>query len=324
MKIRLSILMSLLFAVSFVTIAQDYDDIYYNSSSSKKKETKKKTDKKKESSSYQYVYDVANGENGFIGYDNNRDVDEYNRRYVYRDTLGSDTVAGNYSDFTYTDRIRRFHNPTVIVETNDPDVVELYYNTTPTVNLIVGTPSYWDPYWNWGFYDSWTWGVYPSYRWHSVFCSPWSYDFGWSFGWSWHHHYHHPVWGGPVHHPGGPGYVKPMPGNVNNRVPGRVNPGRRVFGQGSTSNSGSAGRRPNVGTVRNNKTNSSNTVNNARRPDVTRTEKSSNSGRRPSVSRENDNKRSNSNFNSGSYSGGSRRGSFSGGGSRGGGRGGRR
>lgn len=328
MKIKLSILMSLLLTVSLVITAQGYDDIYYNSSNSKKKETKKTNAKKTEAS--QVDNNSIDYNDTFIGFNNNRDVDEYNRRNITRDTLGVDsTTMDEYEDFAYTDRIRRFHNPSVIVEANDPEITELYYNTTPTVNLIIGTPSYWNPYWdwNWGYYD-WTWGWSPYNRWrvfHSAWYSPWYYDWGWSFGWTWHHHHHHHNWWGPGHHHGGPNFSGPVHGNGNNKVPGRVNRGRRVFGQGTVGNSSGIGRRPAIETVRSNK---GANVNNNRRPDVNRTSKSSSSNRRSSVSRSYNNNNRSSSYNSDSYSGGSRSGgSYSGGGSRGGGggsRGGRR
>lgn len=162
--------------------AQDYDDIYYDSSKAKK--VTAQTSKQK----------YANEECYSSGIVNYRDVDEYNRRGNYsaaQDTLVYDTLQSN-QDFQYTDRIKRFYNPSVIVESGDSDAATLYVYTRPSVNIVVGTPSYyyspWSSfswgYYDFGFYDPW-WGwrdpwVYGGY----CYYSPWRFS-----------HWHDPFWG---------------------------------------------------------------------------------------------------------------------------------
>lgn len=268
MKIRLTLLLGLFIAVSFVGSAQDYDDIYYNSSKSNKKEnTTKKTKSATTTAATStstvtqmpYSYTVVSN-TGYSTVENGRDVDEYNRRgtsYSVQDTVGYDSLSvAEGQDFVYTDRIRRFYNPSVVVETGSPEVAESYYiATTPNVNIIVGAPTYtYVPYsawnWSWGWstwgYDYWSWSPY--YSWHAVYHSPWYYDWGWSFGWTWHHHHHHP------HHWWAPSYSfhKPIYGGKPHHVtvPSKhynTGGGRRPFGGGTAISNGSA--RPNNGTV---------------------------------------------------------------------------
>lgn len=213
-----------------VVLAQDYDDIYFDSSKSNKKTN---TESKAQTQTYQNrpAYYAPN-----ISYD--RDVDEYNRRGNYytsnaQDTLTYDSLQSD-DDFKYTERIRRFHNPSVIIESSDNDLVDLYIYTRPEVNIIVGSSSYYTPFS--GYYSSWNW--YNPWRWHTAWYydpfyyswgdpyywhAGWSFydpfwDFGWGWGWTWggfhgprHHHY---GWGGGVH-----------PGGFGDRFHGRVNNG---------------------------------------------------------------------------------------------------
>ena len=329
MRIRLSILLAIILSVSFDVCSQDYDDIYYNSSKSKKKESQKVSDNKSTS-----IMDETGYDYGY--YDNMRDVDEYNRRYSSTESVSYDsTTVNNQGDFVYTDRIRRFHNPTVIVETNDPELAEVYYvTTTPDVNLIIGTPvNYWDPFW----YD---WYYHPTYLWRvgwygpSWYSSWYGWGWSWSFGWDWcypvHHHHHgwHP---GVPHHPGhGVGHA-PSPRPTYNAG------GRRPYvGNTVTGGSSSGGRRPSVSTY--SRTNGENVKNNSgRRPSVNKSSGNNkkSGGRRPSVNKDNDNnsRQSKDSYNNRSYrqsrnsgySTGGNRGGFGGGsGSRGGYGGGRR
>lgn len=327
MKIKLSILCGFLMAISLSGVAQDYDDIYFDSSKDKKKETKKVTVKKT-----QQLVNQNNTVVDFDGITNERDVDEYNRRYMYNvvDTLVQDSLPiENDGDFVYTDRIKRFHNPSVIIETNDPDLAEAYYvSTSPEVNIIVGTPSYYwgTPYWYYPSYYTWYTGWYGP-DWYT----PW-YGWGWSFGWTWgphYHHHHHHWYPGPVYRPGH--------GVANGGIhrPAHNAGGRRYSGAGSNYG---IGRRPATPAGNRNGISSENGSN--RRPGMGGVQSSGGSNRRPSVVKNNsDNRRSerkntynnserrSSNRNNGGFSsdGGSRNRGFSGGGSRGGsGGGGRR
>ena len=320
MKIRLPILLSILISVTFAGFAQEYDDIYYDSSKTKKKEATKKTKSSaiEESPDSSIIY---------------RDVDEYNRRYTSNiDTIAYDSISEEKQGyFIYTDRIRRFHNPTVIIETNNPELAEVYYvSTTPSVNLIIGTPSYYwgSPYWyDWYYPYSWRTGWYgPS--WYSSW-----YGWNWSFGWTWgtSHFHHHHWYPGHIHHP--------VHGTVSGGIqrPDYRPGGNRYTGAGSNIG---IGRRPSTPpSNRNNSTSVSGGT--TRRPGVSGSSTNSGDSRRQgnkvssSDKRKNNSQEKYTNSNSNrqsrrsSYSSGSdnnrSRGGFSGGGSRsGGGRGGRR
>ena len=316
MKVKLSLILSaLLLTSNLVSRAQDYDDIYYNPSKETKK-VEKKNDKYIEDNdvfnSYDVIYNIGDM----------RDVDEYNRRYTYIDTLATDSMPlGAQGDFVYTDRIRRFYNPSVVTESN-----------TPEINIIIGTPTtYYNPFmydwnmpltWNYGWYNPW---IY----------SNWHYDWCWGYGWDWyypmyhhhhHHHYPHGWYPGYVHHPviGGGSIVS---GGGNNRPTYNAG-GRRPFGV-NTTNEG-VGRRPSSTSGRGN----SSVKSDNRKSSSRRNSSSSNSGgRRPSMSSNNDyrnsssssynnsvrsSRSSNDNYDRGSSSSFGGGGSNRGGGSRGG------
>lgn len=252
MKIRfLSVLGVLAFTASTMVLqAQDYDDIYYDGSS--KVTTVKSEPKVSKKSATTEIYTsqrptkiVVKGNN----YQAERDVDEYNRRgiseYDPTDTL---SYVDDDMVFSKTQRIERFYNPDIVVASNDADLIELYYDDTPTVNLIIGsnwgyTPrvgwgigysNYWfgtwsdpfydpfyDPYypfyrpwyygWNPRFYYSW-WPTYGWYSgWYDGIYRPYYYSWGWGHHHGWGHHYH--AWDRPGHHRwdgGGRGY-RPQP-----------------------------------------------------------------------------------------------------------------
>lgn len=117
---------------------------------------------------------------------NTRDVDEYNRRGS--NTISADNVEAllqqesveeydeyvyeDDSDYDYSTRIVRFHNPTTV---------------------IVSSPWYYDVYPSWGYYDYcyddyWDWSI----GWNSL-C-------GWSIGAGWHWPLYSWHWGGGHHH----------------------------------------------------------------------------------------------------------------------------
>ena len=117
---------------------------------------------------------------------NTRDVDEYNRRGS--NTISADNVEAllqqesveecdeyvyeDDTDYDYSTRIVRFHNPTTV---------------------IVSSPWYYDVYPSWGYYDYcyddyWNWSI----GWNSL-C-------GWSIGAAWHWPLHSWHWGGGHHH----------------------------------------------------------------------------------------------------------------------------
>ncbi len=139
--------------------------------------------------------------------ENGRDVDEYNRHggkydnYYYEER---DTIYKETSTFSNTEKIERFDNPQIVINLKDAELLELYYNDTPTINLVVG--STWAPAWGWGwttvydpwYYDSWYgpgwYRPFGWYRpWHPV---AWGWSWGWGWGPGWYRPAHYWGWGG--------------------------------------------------------------------------------------------------------------------------------
>lgn len=148
---------------------------------------------------------------------NTRDVDEYNRRTpatVSASNVGSVLEAESYeyidegTDYDYSTRIVRFHNPTTVVVSSP-----WYYDVYPA-RYYYDYDYYYDSYWDWSIgWNRWGWGI--SAGWHYPHhwywgCSPYYYPH--------YHHHHHAVL--PVH-------------KVHSRVPSV-----------SLNNRGGTGRRP--------------------------------------------------------------------------------
>ena len=179
MKYRVFALMSLLALGVGSLMAQDYDDIYYDASksSSSKAKTVKVVTPAKTVAVYGEVpekYKAAVQSN----YSTDRDVDEYNRRGAYEPnyevTITGDTVF--YGDTIYeeafanTRRIERFYNPDIVILSDDDELVELYYDESPTINLIVGSD------WGYGSYFDYGWSSY--YPWYTGWYYPWYAGYG--------------------------------------------------------------------------------------------------------------------------------------------------
>ncbi|MCD8395122.1 MAG: hypothetical protein LUC85_09875, partial [Bacteroidales bacterium] len=187
------------------------DDIYF--SSKPKKETKTTAKSTTTSTTTQYtpqsaVATTATSTMRNSTYAEDRDVDEYNRRYTdtdeYTDSIASLDDASN--DFTYTNRIERFYNPDIVQGSNDADLQDYYYTaledqaetSVTNINLYV-VPSYvgyWDNFWSCRTYwDGW-WG--PS--WSLTWTPGWGWSYGWGVGvfpalsWSWGYGWG-PSWG---------------------------------------------------------------------------------------------------------------------------------
>lgn len=199
MKLRVLTLLGLLaFTAGSMIQAQDYDDIYYDGSSSSTK-VKKET-KKVETRAGRATVEVLPrySSSATSNYQTDRDVDEYNRHgakfeYDLSDTLDVDSLRDR-DVFANTQRIERFYNPDIVISCNDGELVELYYNETPTVNIIIGTNYGYSPRVGWGFgwgtycYDPWYDPWYPT-RWYGYYR-----PFGWGFYATWHGPYYY-EWG---------------------------------------------------------------------------------------------------------------------------------
>lgn len=240
MKYRILGLLGVMALTAGSLQAQDYDDIYYDASKAPKTTKKVKVETPvKTVAVYGEVpekYKVVVKDN----YREERDVDEYNRRGAYEPQyeidINGDTI---YMDSTYVDddmfantrRIERFYNPDVVILSDDDDLVELYYDESPTINLIVGSDWGYSSYgwstsyypWYTGWYEPWYTGWYGWYSpWHYGWYSPWHgwgypiyhgyWYHGWYDHWGWGHNYYgwyDRPWGGhfpgfnPTYHPGG-------------------------------------------------------------------------------------------------------------------------
>lgn len=228
MKNYISILIGAMLMGGSLAQAQDYDDIYYDSGSSKKKsnaesvETQtQKTTRTTAASRNPYFskYSAAKTAEEVTSDTmpqiiNGRDVDEYNRRYTSdQEAYYAEENAAAYimtdsvenEDFVYTDRIVKYHNEDLINDSEDAELVELYYETRPSVNIIVGSdyygslydyywggyPYYYSSYW----YRPWRYGWYSS--WYDPWYDPWYYSYGWYTGW--YSHWGSWGWGYPYY-----------------------------------------------------------------------------------------------------------------------------
>lgn len=346
-----------LLALPVLASAQEWDDIYYNPDKDKK--AKEKVTKTRAKTVAPLDYAPAGSYTGQWTTANLRNDDEYNRRVNLPDSLTADSTSAEQDNFAYTRRIERFHNPDVVVETGNEDLVDWYYNQQEAPQSVVvvnveSRPWYWYPYgyrsWYrpYGFYSGYwgpTWGFgFGSDPWFYWGYDPWyswgwgpSYGWGWTPGpsWGWVPNPGRPVAGG--WRPAGPGASRPhgvrYTGGRGNYAAAGTNARPGNMGRPTSSGhhvSSSAWMRPGNSGTSNGNRNYGNAVNNAR---------PGNSGNRTvdynnSSSRHNNSSSNRPTYNSGSnfsgshHSGGSmggRGGSYGGGGSRGGGsRGGRR
>jgi hypothetical protein len=215
MKYRILGLLGVMALTAGSLQAQDYDDIYYDAS---KAQTTTKTKKVKAETPVKTVavygevpekYQVVANSN----YRTERDVDEYNRRGAYEPTaqtnyeidINGDTIYFDVDSvyeedaFANTRRIERFYNPDIVILSDDDDLVELYYDESPTINLIVGSDWGYNYSYGWGasyypwytgWYEPWYTGWYtPWYR--GWYYSPWYYSYSpWRYGW-------YSYWGSP-------------------------------------------------------------------------------------------------------------------------------
>ena len=203
----LSLLGVLAFSAGSVIQAQDYDDIYYDGSSNTKVATEKRTTRVSTTAMQVPArYKVTVQKN----YQVDRDVDEYNRRGDYADEY-ADTLAHNPADadvFSNTERIERFYNPDIVVLSNDPELVELYFDSRPSINLVIGSNYGYVPRigWGWGYgnywYDPWYASLYdPWYSIYDPFYRPWGWYgwsrpyFCWGWSWGWHGSWYYAGWG---------------------------------------------------------------------------------------------------------------------------------
>ena len=203
MKYRVFALMGMLALTAGSVMAQDYDDIYYDASKSVSGTTKEaKVDKK---SKTVVVYGDVPNEYKVAAQSNyrvERDEDEYNRRGEFEPTyevdINGDTIYEDEIAFANTRRIECFYNPDIVILSDDDDLVELYYDESPTINLVVGSDMGYYSYgwassyypWYTGWYNPWSIGYYSP--WYAGWHDPWAYSY---YGWYSPFYYSH--WHGP-------------------------------------------------------------------------------------------------------------------------------
>ena len=117
----LSLMMALLPALGFT---QEWDDIYADPSANVKNQTQKqKQDKQKDNQSQKKAIVVVEGDASNIEvYANGRNIDEYNRRNNTPVEEG-EPVVDEYTDYQYTDRIVKFHDPESSIKITGADNV---------------------------------------------------------------------------------------------------------------------------------------------------------------------------------------------------------
>lgn len=262
---------SVLLGMPALSLAQDFDDIYYNpAKASKPKQKKVSPIKYTPTPDYAAADTYAGTYNTMQGAA--RDIDEYNRRGMFAlpDSTGVKTVnADTLGEFLYTHRIEAFHNPDVVTNTGDEDLINYYYNqgyqagrqNSSQVSLYVSTydpfwysgfypynrwwrySSWYDPYWSlsWGWGWGPGWGFGPSWSWGPAWGPSWGWGPAWGPGWC-------PSWGwGPAWRPG-PDYghwtPTPSPGASGTHPSAGIGAGRRPGTAGSSVSNVGGYRRP--------------------------------------------------------------------------------
>ncbi|MDE7458951.1 MAG: hypothetical protein K2M77_08815, partial [Muribaculaceae bacterium] len=154
---------ALIASVSSLAMAQGYydDDIYYDASKKKAElKAQKQAQQKNTRATYMVTGNASTGD--YQSADTyevpavsslNVDVDTYNRR---NQTQTGSAVTGYNGDFTYTQRIERFHNPDAVAGSNDEELKAVYsYAMQQPQNINVYVINDVDP-WNY-FGPSWSW-----------------------------------------------------------------------------------------------------------------------------------------------------------------------
>ena len=186
-SMKLTFLMMMLFTVLSGTAQKVFiDDVYFSSGEKdKKQQTAEKVPQSKknvDTSASASTYRVGHENESVTTLNQERDVDEYNRRYtsvedseyVEPETVDVET-SERRSDTEYTERIVRYHSPSKITIAG-ADQVNLYLsdgyyaygydtnyldnNTHVNVNINMGYGGWYDPWYTGGWYGGWYSGWY--------------------------------------------------------------------------------------------------------------------------------------------------------------------
>ncbi len=215
---------SLLLACVATLSAQYYtpeDDIYFTPS-----DKNPVVEKRENERVVQQAVVVADdyGDSSYNTTYNERDVDEYNRRYYFDDTASYvdslyenqeepemtyymesgdegyyiDDFEGSAMDFEYAERIRRFHNPKFTIHISNPAYNDIYFMSgTGDWNIYVdGSYAWVTPTWTNPYYWNYMWSPYS----YSSFSWGWGYGYGYGY-YGWYGNHYRPWYYGNYHRP---------------------------------------------------------------------------------------------------------------------------
>ena len=224
-------LAALLAGTTLPSVAQSYyieDDIYYSPKDKNPVVEQKEKEK-------QQIQTTTTTTTTTVTTTTERDVDEYNRRgttfmYESDEVAPGDTVYiqpeegyylddfnGSLSDYEYTVRIHRFHDPRYAISISDPAYMDIYLLDSNDWNVYIEGPYAWvTPTWTNPWYWNYTWAPYSyssmAWRWNYGWASaswayydPWRWSFGWNYpyyGWGYPYYgwgYPHHGWGHPCY-----------------------------------------------------------------------------------------------------------------------------
>lgn len=264
---KVTIKSALLAAAALLTVsqgvfAQDYEDDLYYSPSKAAKQRKAREEALAKARAAELAareYKAADTYTTQADKPLAVDVDTYNRRTASDASATASAKTEESSDFNYTRRIERYHNPEIVSSSKDEDLKEYYYSTPSESDVNIYVINTLDPDWYaWNsFWPTYSWNNpyywnawYNPYRWPTFsfgfgydpwfnisWGSPWfGPSWGWSWGWNW-------GWTSPWHPGWGPGWghnPPPPPGHRPGYRPG--------YGGGWAVNSPGASRprRPNA------------------------------------------------------------------------------
>lgn len=282
---KTAILISIMMVMLPIGTYAQYDDMYFVPKKEKKAETKEtqsasSRQEVRQTSTVTSTPVLRESDNGFTldsetdystSLSDERDVDEYNRRYMFyddgseeADTLYEDSVAaeeegewvngfnGSDADYQYTKRILRFYTPTVGIPVSSPLYWDLcygpdaiYWNVYDDGFYAYAFPSSWNSLyyspafsWSWGW-RPWGWGYSWYGGWYSPWYDPWYYGPWYGYGWYHHPHYWGPHYGGgwvgrPVNRPSVRYREGYSGGRISSVRPSRTTTGTRVTPTRST------------------------------------------------------------------------------------------
>ena len=121
MKTIKFLLSGLLLLTPFLSNAQEWDDIYANPNQQEIKVVQKKKPQQKQ----KIVVIQGNASNVEVEA-NGRNIDEYNRRGGNENIDSSKANVDEYTDYEFTDRIIKYHEPESSVKITGADEVTIY------------------------------------------------------------------------------------------------------------------------------------------------------------------------------------------------------